>query len=137
MKAYQTGVNIVTGTDFHEVRKKVFIFYQKIKKTSKRKTYIRSAYFQKDKIFLDFFWSHLFGQQNWRDRIRRLKYFPPAIELIRHSRFEPKSQENPNKQGEILHRFAGLTRENHLFYIQIKEDKKTSRKYLISVFPVL
>ena len=40
-----------------------------------------------------------------------------------------------NKSGEILHRFAGSTKEKELFFVQIKEDKKTGQKYLISIFP--
>lgn len=67
--------------------------------------------------------------------MRRLKFFAAAIELIQHSHFEPKSKENPNKPNEILHRFAGSTKEKELFFIQIKEDKKTGQKYLISIFP--
>lgn len=67
--------------------------------------------------------------------MRRLKYFSAALELIQHSRFEPKSKENPNKPGEILHRFAGSTKGKELFFVQIKEDKQTGQKYFISVFP--
>ena len=135
MKVYHTKTTKLAGTDFREVHKKAFNLYQQIKKKTKRKPYVRSAYFKKDKIFLDLFWIHLFDKKNWRDRMRRLKYFPAAIELIRHTRFEPKSKENPNKSSEILHRFTGVTSENDLFFVQIKEDKKTSKKWLISVFP--
>lgn len=49
--------------------------------------------------------------------------------------FEPKSKENPNEPSEILHRFAGTTKEKDLFYVHIKEDKRTGQKYLISIFP--
>lgn len=68
--------------------------------------------------------------------MRRLKYFPCAIELIQKSRFEPESKENPNKRTEILHRFTGVTKENDIFFVQIKEDKRTGQKWLISVFPL-
>lgn len=135
MKAYQTKTKCIPGTDFHEVKKKAFGLFAQIKKRSKRRTYVRSAYFDKDKIFLDIFWNHLFGKPNWRDRVRRVKYFPPAIELIEHSKFEPKTKENPNKQGELLHRFTGITPDREIFYAQIKEDKRTGQKFLISVFP--
>lgn len=135
MQVYKTKVKRLTGTDFHDVRKKAFGLYESIRKKSKRRPYIRSAYFNKEKIFLGLFWEHLFDKQNWRDRVRRSKYFPAAIELIQKTRFNPSSKENPNKAGEILHRFAGATADNYLFYVQIKEDKRKGQKWLISVFP--
>lgn len=106
-----------------------------IKRKSKRRTYVRSAYFNKNKIFLDLFWQHLFDKEKWQDRFRRLKYFGCAIELIQESRFAPKSKENPNNPSEILHRFYGSTAEKDAFYVQIKEDKRTGQKFLISTFP--
>jgi len=135
MQVYKTKTKKFSGTQFHEVHGPAFGLYTEIKKKTKRRAYVRSAYFNKDKIFLDLFWHHLFEKSNWRDRVRRMKYFACAIELIQKSRFDPKTKENPNKQGEILHRFYGTTAENELFYVQIKEDKKKDQKFLISVFP--
>lgn len=65
-----------------------------------------------------------------------MKYFHNAIELIQNSRFEPESKQNPNKPSEILHRFAGVTSEDDLFFVQIKEDKRSGEKFLISIFPI-
>lgn len=96
---------------------------------------MRSAYFNKSKIFLAIFWEHLFSKENWKDRVRRLRYFIAAVELLEKSRFEPRSKENPNKKGEILHRFTGITKDNVVFYVQVKENKNTGQKHLISVFP--
>lgn len=124
-----------SGSDFSEVNRKAHGLYQKLKKRTKRRPYIRSAYFNKEKIFLDIFWHHLFEKSNWGDRIRRLKYFSCAIVLITQSRFEPRTKENPNKKSELLHRFAGVTKDHELFYVQIKEDKRSGQKFLISVFP--
>jgi hypothetical protein len=135
VQVYKTKVRKFSGSDFHEVHQNAFGLYTEIKKKSKRRAYVRSNYFNKDKIFLDLFWQHLFTKQNWRDRVRRMKYFGCAIELIKKSSFEPKSKENPNKSTEILHRFYGITAEHELFCIQIKEDKKRGQKFLISVFP--
>jgi hypothetical protein len=132
MKQNQENLKVQT---FHEVRKKAFNIYTKIKSRSKRRPYIRSAYFEKDKIFLSVFWQHLFDKQNWQDRMRRLKYFAAAIELIKNTKFDPKSKDNPNKTNEILHRFTGITKEKEVFYVQIKENKRTGQKYLISIFP--
>jgi hypothetical protein len=135
MKVYKTKARKYPGSDFREVHEKAFGLYSQIKKKSKRRAYLRSAYFDKEKIFLDLFWHHLFEKENWRDRVRRMKYFGCAVELIKNSHFEPKSKENPNKPSEILHRFYGTTAEHELFCLQIKEDKRRGQKFLISVFP--
>ena len=111
---YKTKVGLLTGTDFREVRRKVLCICAKIRGRSKRKAYIRSAYFRKDKVFLALFWQHLFDKEKWRDRMRRLRYFAAAIDLIQHSRLAPISKDNPNKFDETLHRFTG-------------ENKKTFR----------
>ena len=135
MKVYKTKTKKYPGSDFHEVHEKAFTFYSQIKRKTKRRAYLRSAYFNKDKIFIDLFWHHLFEKENWRDRVRRMKYFGCGVELIKNSRFEPKSKENPNKPAELLHRFYGTTAEDELFCVQIKEDKRKNQKFLISVFP--
>ena len=135
MKTYQTKANKLSGSDFKEIHEKALDIYKIIKRETKRRPYVRSAYFKKDKVFLQLFWNHLFEKQNWRDRVRRLKYFPCAIELIRKSKFEPTSKENPNKKSEILHRFAGITKDRDLFFVQIKEYKQSGEKWLISIFP--
>jgi len=95
---------------------------------------LRSAYFKKDKIFLHYYWEHLWAQ-NWRDRVRRLKYYSCALDLIKNSKSDPISKENPNKKSEILHRFAGTTKDKELFFVQIKEDKRSGEKHFMSVFP--
>lgn len=136
MQFYQTKTGKIAGTDFHEVRKKAFGIYLQIKKRSKRKPYVRSAYFNRDKIFLDIFWSHLFEKKHFADLMRRMKFYPCAIELIQQSKLEPTSKENPNKPSEILHRFGGMVTGREMFFVQIKEDKKSGKKWFISVFPI-
>lgn len=134
MKTYQCRFNKLAGTDYKEIHSKALAVYKQIKSKTKRKPYIRSAYFNKEKIFLDYFWQHMW-QKNWRDRNRRLRYYLCAIDLMKNSRVEPISKQNPNKPTEILHRFAGLSKNKEIFYVQIKEDKKTSQKHFMSVFP--
>jgi hypothetical protein len=70
-----------------------------------------------------------------KEKIRRLKFFPCALELIEHSRLNPVSKDNPNKNSELLHRFKGETKQKEAFFVQIKEDKRSGEKFLISVFP--
>lgn len=135
MKIYQTKTSKLSGTQYAEIYKEAFAFYRQIKSKTKRRPYIRAAYFKKDKIFLELFWHHLHEKLNMRDKARRIKYFSCAIDLIKNSKYEPSSKENPNKRSEILHRFAGMTKDNELFFVQIKEYKKNNQKWLISIFP--
>ena len=134
MKAYPTKARKLPGTHWWQVSKKAFGLYSQIRKKTKRRPYIRSAYFDKEKIFLELFWRHLHEKSNIRDKTRRVKYFPCAIELIEKSRFEPSKKPNPNRKNEEVYRFAGMTPEQDIFYVQIKEDK-TGAKWLMSVFP--
>lgn len=136
MQVYKTRHSKLPGSDFNEVKRRAEAVYNQYVAPTKRQPYIRSRYFKGEKIFLSYFWIHLW-QKNWRDRMRRLKYLPPALDLIKNSNFEPITQENKNKSTELVHRFYGLTRDNELFYIQIKENKRSKRKHLMSVFPEL
>ncbi|SRR3989339_69095 len=135
MQIYKTRTHKFHGTHFHVVHKQAFGLYTKIKKKSKRRTYIRSAYFDKEKVFLDLYWHHLFEKSNWRDRVRRMQYYGCAIELLENSHFAPNSTKDPNKPSEMLYRFYGTSADNELFCVQIKENLKKKQKFLISVYP--
>lgn len=135
VKAYLTKVEKIKGTKYSEVSKKALKIYSTIQKRSKRKPYIRSSYFKKDKVFLSLFWVHIRDKFSVKDKIRRLKYFPCAIELIRHNCYRPTSKEDVHKKSIILHRFTGITPSKEIFFVQVKENKRTGQKNLISVFP--
>lgn len=135
MKIYHVKTKKFAGTNYKEVHKKARSLYRELRKKTKRRPYVRSAYFKKEKIFLETFWHHLYEKENFRDKIRRMRYFSCAIELIQKSTFGPVSKENPNRRSEILHRFAGVTKENDLFFVHVREDKRTNQKWLMSVFP--
>ena len=134
MKVYQSKTKKLPGSSYSELYPKAFAIYKVIKRRSKRRAYVRSAYFNKQKVFLDLFWPHI-HEKNWRDKVRRLRYYACALELIQNSKYEPYSLENPNKKSEMLHKFSGMSSEKELFYVQIKENKRTNEKFLISVFP--
>lgn len=134
MIPYQTKVNKISGNNYAQVRKNANLIFKQIKSKTKRRPYIKSAYFDKQKVFFDFFWEHIL-QKPHNERIRRLRYFACAIDLMKNSRNEPNSLENPMKKSEILHRFVGLTKNREIFYVQIKEDRKTNKKYFMSCFP--
>ncbi len=133
MHVYQAKSAKLTGTDFVEVRKKAFFIFKQIKSKSKRHPYIRSAYFNKDKIFLNLFWAHLF-EKPLGERLRRLKYFAAAIELMEQSRIKPEQNKDPNS-NELFYRFSGFSKEGDLFYVQVKCKGSSGNKHLISIFP--
>lgn len=92
MIPYRTKSKKISGTNYGRIMVNAFTVFDEIKKKTKRRPYIRSAYFKVEKTEL----------------------------------FEKR---------EILYRFAGLTAEKDLFYVQIKEDKRKKRKYFMSCFP--
>src|SRR3989339_774357 len=131
-EVYKTKCGRLHGSKFSEVCKNAFGLYLIIKKKTKRRPYVRSDYFNGEKVFLELFWSHLHAKLNHRDKIRRARYFSCAIELIKHTRLTPVSKENVDRRSEILHRFAGITKDGELFFTQIKEEKRSGQKFLIS-----
>jgi len=135
MKVYKIKGSRISGTDYKEVNKKAQIIYREIKSKTKRRPYVRSEYFNKEKVFIDLFWQHLWQKENFRDKIRRIKLFPCAIELIQKSKYDPQKNSKLTKRKEVYYKFVGATKDDELFYVQIKEDLKTGNKYFISVFP--
>jgi hypothetical protein len=133
MKIYQSKFSKLSGTSYCEVEKKARELYKIEDKKTKRNTYVRSRYFNKEKIFLSLFWEHL-NQKPRKQRKDRLRYYQCGLDLLRNSTFEPISKPNPNGSSEELHRFAGVTKDGDLFFVQIKEDLKTKKKYFMSVF---
>lgn len=133
MIPYQTKSKKISGTSYGEVMRGTLAAYDEIKKQTKRRPYVRSAYFKKEKIFFDYFREHLF-QKSPKERMRRMRYFRAACELIKNSRFGPIEKTESFEKKEVLYRFSGLTAEKDLFYVQIKEDKRR-RKYFMSCFP--
>ncbi|MDP2910385.1 MAG: hypothetical protein Q8N58_01175 [bacterium] len=54
---------------------------------------------------------------------------------IYKSKFNPTSRDDINNPSFVLHRFTGLTKQGELFHVQIKENKKSGEKMLLSIFP--
>jgi hypothetical protein len=133
MKSYFTKIKPLPGTNYSEIYRNAMALYKHIAGKTKRRPYIRSAYFKKDKIFLDYFWDHI-RQKNLRDRVRRLKYYPCALDLLTHSRVAPSSHRNQMKKSELLYRFMGICENDARFYVQVKENKR-GEKHFMSVLP--
>src|SRR3972149_9976165 len=98
---YRAKVGLLHGSNLAEIMRSAHGIYAVLKKKTKRRPYVRSAYFNKEKIFFDYHWQHL-SQKSPKERYHRLKYFMSAIELIQYSRHTPTSKRNPNKTNEIL-----------------------------------
>src|SRR3989344_1715140 len=134
MLPYQTKFSKLSGTSYREVYKNAMVVFDQERRKTRRKPYIRSAYFNKRKVFFDYFWPHLWKSYNHKDRIRRLRYFEASLEVLRYAR-HVTTKVNPNNKEELLHRFAGLTKEKDVFYVQVKENKRTGKLHFISCFP--
>ncbi len=134
MHAHAIKEKAYSGSDFEEVYPPARRLYNQIKAQTKRRPYVRASYFRKDKVFLELFWVHL-NQKSRKERTKRLKYYGCGIALLRLTRQDPTTRVNPNKPSEHMHRFAGITIDGELFYVQIKENCRTRRKDLMSIFP--
>lgn len=134
MMVYRTKKKKLSGSNFKEIEKRALAVFKEIKSKTKRTPYIKSKYFRREKVFLNIFWQHL-HQKREKDRIRRLKFYECALDLIKDSTYDPETRENFQKKDELLHRFFGSTPTDEKFVVQIKENKRTRRKDFISVFP--
>lgn len=134
MKVYKCKRGKLSGgSNYARVMRAARHEYRAHQINPRRHTYVRSKYFKKDKVFIDLFWDHI-KQKRRPDKVRRLKLYACAIELIVNTAIAPTTKHNPNKPTEKLHRFAGQTKEGQFFYVQIKE-MKTGRKNLLSIVP--
>ena len=131
--AFRVKSSKISGATYLDIERKARKSYQIIAHHTKRIPYVRSAYWRKDKIFLNLFWTHL-NQKYRAERKRRLKYFDCGIELLRHSTIEPETRDNPNGTNELVHRFSGQTADGQIFWVQVKENKRTGAKWLMSIF---
>jgi hypothetical protein len=130
---YTTKFSILRGTKYSDIYPRAISIYKQICGRTKRKPYIRSKYFKKEKVFLDYFWAHI-REKNMRDRVRRLRFYNCALDLIENSILTPVIQKNPMKYSESLYRFIGQTISKERFFVHIKEDRR-KQKHFISVFP--
>ena len=135
MKTYRSKYNQIKGSSHVQVMREARYEYHKIqKRTPRRQAYVRSAYFKKDKVFINQFWDHL-RQKSPGDQVRRLKLYLCAIDLIRNSKVSPDTIYTYLDMNTALHRFHGIANDGKRFEVQVKEDKRTNRKDFMSVFP--
>ena len=134
MDYYQTKIAPIAGTTVGDVMNTARRIFRQAVRSGRRRPYIRSAYFGKEKVFLDNFWPHIY-QKSFNERPKRLRFMPCAFELVRYSRVLPVITLDSNDSYNILYRFKGKATTGQIFYVQIKEDKKRKQKFLMSVFP--
>lgn len=134
MEIYRTKIAKISGSNYQEVNKASKSTFNIIRSQSKRLAYLRSKYFNGEKVFLDIFWIHL-HQKSPRERFRRLKFYTCGLDLISNSRCKPDIKYDPRNSSVKLYRFAGQIKEGEIFFVQIKEDLKSKQKYFMSVFP--
>ena len=65
---YKTKEKRLSGTNYAEIKKEAQIIFNEIKRKTKRQPYIRSAYFKKQKVFFNYFWTHL-AQKNLKEKV--------------------------------------------------------------------
>lgn len=134
IRAYQCKAKPISGRRFVDVIPQARKLLRTVQKKTKRRAYIRSAYFHKDKIFFDFFWQHMLAKSAV-DRARRLKYLPCALELLRSSRCDPLSFIDEYQPGIIKHEFKGRSPDGMNFSVIVQEDRKTNKKQLLTLYP--
>lgn len=101
MRIYRSKYGKLPGTTYSELMRAARKEYRLIEaKNPRRQAYIRSAYFKKDKVFINQFWEHL--KQKWSpDKVRRLQLYTCALDLIINSHEEPITKQNPQLHWSI------------------------------------
>ena len=133
MNAYNTKYPQLSGSSYNEVLKRARQEYNVIAHSTKRQPYIKSKYFNGNKVFLNVFWDHVM-QKRLKERTRRLRFYRAALDVLRHSQITPETTFNADDRNISLHRFYGITKDGIYFCVQVKEDKRTGRKDFMSVF---
>lgn len=122
------------GHRFVEIMPQARQAFRALQRKTKRRPHVRSAYFNKDKIFFDFFWHHM-QRKSVVDRARRLKYFPCALEVLRQSRQDPGTFVDKYQPNVIKHEFQGKAPDGMTFSIIVQQDRKKGEKQLLSIYP--
>jgi hypothetical protein len=97
----------------------------------RRQPYIRSKYFDGQKVFLNMFYIHL-GQKSPREQRKRIVFVTCAIDLLQHTKIIPEYFVVKTIE---YYRFYGQTKSGVKFAVQVMKDKKRNR-YFMSCFPI-
>lgn len=136
MNIFESKYSLLSGKTHKDAIRLARGIYSTIKKRNRRRQpYVRSMYFNGDKVFIALFWDHL-AQKKQEEQTRRIRLYECSLELIRNNRFSPTTITDRQNGNILLHRFTGKTKEGQLFNVQIKQSKKSGRKDFISCFPI-
>lgn len=136
MKIYQSKYGQLPGTTLDRAFRAAHKYHDTIKnRNPRRRPYVRSRYFKKDKIFLTLFWGHLV-EKNRKEQLRRVRLYKAAIDLVRNTVQNPITIQDSTQADIMLHRFYGVTRDGVNFCVQVKQNQRSGRKDLMSAFPV-
>jgi hypothetical protein len=133
VKIFQSKEVVLVGSSYEEVLGVARKEHDKIEKLTKRQPYIRSTYFNKEKVFVSTFWNHIM-QKDRKVRFKRLKLYKAAIDLLRNTRHDPETIFIKGDLSTLYHRFYGMTKDGIGFCVQVKEEKRNGRKDFMSVY---
>ena len=89
MNSFKSKCDLLAGTDYQEVIHTARREYRAIQKRNpRRQPYIRSKYFNGDKVFINIFWNHLV-QKRKGEQMKRAKLLACAIDLLRNTSTPP------------------------------------------------
>ncbi|MDR1300331.1 MAG: hypothetical protein LBK50_01340 [Candidatus Nomurabacteria bacterium] len=132
MNYFKIKTRPISGSNLKEVSKKMLREFHDIEQRTKRRPSVRCKAFENSKIFIGEYISHQ-NQKKRADRLRRLKFFPCAIDLIENTTEKPT--EKVLKSGEVLYRLYGIAGNGQKFIVQISKNQNTGNKRLMSSFP--
>ena len=132
--AYQCKTHVLAGRKYTEVMPQARKIFRSLQQKTKRRPYVRSTYFRKDKVFFDQFWTHM-NAKSIPDRTRRLRYLPCTLELLRETRNNPLTFIDSNQPETMKHQFLGKSPDCKKFVVVISEHRSSGRKQLLSMYP--
>lgn len=136
MATYKSRYELLPGSSYEELIKQARQVYHGLQKSTPRRVpYIRSKYFNKEKVFINVFWEHL-NQKSRKERVARLKYYKCALDLLSHGGNSPNTIIPNTEKQAVLYRFYGFTKSSQCFCVQVKENSRNKRKDFLSVYPV-
>ena len=128
---YQSKYEKLRGSSDKEVFYEARQIFRKYD-SKRRLPYVRSKYFDGQKVFLNMFYIHL-GQKSQKEQRKRIAFVLCAIDLLQNSRVAPAIEPNENNKS-LYYRFYGKTKSGENFSVQVMKDKKSNR-YFMSCFP--
>jgi len=130
---FQSKVSCISGSNDKEVFYEARQIFRKYD-NKRRLPYVRSKYFDSQKIFLNMFYKHL-DQKPEAEHRRRIIFVPCALDLLKNSRVEPVTPPTDLTRSIVYYRFQGMSGDDKKFIVQVMRDKKNNC-YLMSCFPV-